>query len=189
MKIYKISASFTCIWLLLIGKPIPAQAQTPASSFEELRSQPKLRQGESIEITDDTGKKFKARLAEISVRSIGVIVDGVRRDLQESTVREIQHRRRDVWWNGMLMGLGAGAATGAFITSSACDNDPECAFYVGIVSVPLSAGIGAGVGSLIDFAIRKHETVFVRAGAASRRLSISPILSKDRTGVRLAFSF
>jgi hypothetical protein len=188
MKRYTIPA-LIIFYLLLIGIPIHADAQAPATSFEELRSSFKLQPGQSIEITDDAGRHFKARLAEISSRSLGVVVDGQRRDIQESAVREIRQRRPDKWWNGMLIGLGAGAATGFGIAATTCGNDSECRFYATLVAVPVSAGIGAGAGALIDFAIKKHDTIFARPGAAGRGLTISPILSPDKKGVKLAFSF
>jgi hypothetical protein len=173
-----------------ISMSAEAQDAAPAASFEELRSRLKLRQGESVQITDENGAKFKAKVTEIRDHAIAITVDGVPRELSESAVREIRHRRRDVWWNGMLIGLGTGLAAGAVMTAVTCENDSECAFYFALAALPITAGIGAGAGAAIDFAIRKHDTVYARPVASiNRGLTVSPIFSKDKTGVRVAFSF
>ena len=188
----KIPLITMCCWaVFMMSAPTNAVAQAPPSnSFQELRSRLKLTEGESVQITDDSGKRFKAKLARISDRSISVIVSGVQRELPESSVWEIRHRQRDVWWNGMLIGLGAGAAIGAATVVASCGGDTECQFYALAVGVPLFAGIGAGAGAGIDFAIRKHETVYARPNAAGQRgFRVSPILSKDAKGASLSFTF
>lgn len=178
------------VFLLALGTPMKSAAQGPASSFEELRSRLKLSEGESVQITEDSGKRFKAKIAAISEHAISVTVGGVRRELPESSVWEIRRRRRDVWWNGMLIGLGTGAAIGAVSAFASCGNDTECQYYAAAVGIPLFAGIGAGAGAGIDFAIRKHETIYARPNAPGRRgLRISPILSKEAKGARVSFSF
>jgi hypothetical protein len=188
----KISKFSLCALLLipLVSLPALAQNQSPAASLEELRSRGGLREGETLQITDDKGATFKARFAEIRDRAIAITIDGTRRELAESTIREITHRRRDVWWNGMLIGLAAGVAGGAIVTRSACENDSECAFYTGLVALPVGAGIGAGVGAAIDFAIKKYDAVYARPGTAFYRgLAVSPIISKDTKGLAVTFSF
>jgi hypothetical protein len=53
--------------------------------------------------------------------------------------------------------------------------------------LPTFAGIGAGTGALIDFAIRKYETVYANPSTSKRGMRVSRILSKDKKGVRVAF--
>ena len=190
MNIYKISTLYVCGWFLLIGFCEPAQAQAPAASFEELRSSLKLTEGESIQVTSLDGKTVKGKVAAISDGAIAININGVRQEISESTVREIRHRKPDKWWNGALIGLGAGVAAGAIGVINTCGDDSECQFYASAVFFPTLAGIGAGAGAAIDFAIRKYETVYAASGTTTKRgISMSPILSKDKKGVRVAFSF
>jgi len=174
----------------LIGLATSIWAQPPVSTFKELQAGMKLKDNESIEITEQNGTKYKAKLAGISDQAISIIAKGTRRDLSESQVREIRHRRPDKWWNGMLIGLGAGLAVAAVGVSAQCSNDSECQAIATAVFVPTFAGIGMGAGAAIDFAIRKHETVFARSRSGTNRgMHISPILNNGNTGVRVTFGF
>jgi hypothetical protein len=178
-------------WLLLWGAPLQLRAQqTPATTFEELRSSLKLKEGESIDVTEDNGSKYKARLAAITDRTLAITANGVRRDLMESQVREIRRRRPDRLWNGMLIGMGAGIAAAAVGVAGQCGaNDSECTAITTAVFVPVFAGIGLGAGAAIDFAIRKHETVFARPGGGNSTINIAPILAGRTAGVRVLLSF
>jgi hypothetical protein len=181
------------IWslLALIGLAAPLRAQIPAASFEELRTSMKLKEGEKIEVTEDNGTKYKARLNALSGHTLVITANGKPRDLTESQVREIRHRRPDKWWNGMLIGMGAGIGAGIVGVATTCSsNDSECKAIATAVLVPAFAGIGMGAGAAIDFAIKKHETVFVRSGVAAKSsVRISPILNKKTAGVSVALQF
>ena len=65
----------------LAGITTQLHAQAPATTFEELRDSLKLTDKESVEITDDTGFKYKARVIAITDRAITVTAKGV----QEAT--------------------------------------------------------------------------------------------------------
>jgi hypothetical protein len=86
--------------LMLMSFSMTLRAQTPAATFEELQANLKLHNEETIEITDANGMKYKAKIASISDRTLVVTAHGVRRELNESEVLEIRHRRPDKWWNG-----------------------------------------------------------------------------------------
>jgi hypothetical protein len=120
-----ISKRFWC-WSFVFSLSVSAFAQSPAASFDELRSSLTLHRGETIKITETGGVEFKAQLAQISEHSIVVSVKNSRRELSESTVARIVHRRPDVWWNGMLVGMGVGAATGGVLASVACSGYGDC---------------------------------------------------------------
>ncbi len=189
IALFKPALLAICASIVLLTLASEGQAQTVATSFEALRSNLTLQEGESVRITDDTGRKFDAKVAGISEHSIAVIERGVRREISEMSVHEIRHRKRDVWWNGMLIGLGVGIAAAAVTTAAACQNDAECSTYTLLLALPVMGGIGAGAGAGIDFAIRKHETVYARPANSKRGLSIAPMFSKDGAGARLSFSF
>src|SRR5262249_44861799 len=81
--------------LLLTGLGLPVYAQTPANSFEEMRAMPQVRIGEKVEVTDETGKKFKAAINGISDNSLDVTVHGIRRELWESQVSRFEGTARE----------------------------------------------------------------------------------------------
>jgi len=122
---------------------------------------------------------------------ISVTSENMPRDLTESQVREIRRRRPDVWWNGTLIGAGAGLAASAIAVNQTCGgNDPECEAIAGLVFGVAFVGGGMGAGALIDFAIRQHETVFSRANnGTNRSFQVSPILGKKSAGFRISFKF
>jgi hypothetical protein len=136
------------------SQPPDTRPQKISSTFEELRE--KLRNGETVQVTEAAGTTYKARIAELSEKLSVIMPTGARRDLTESEVREIRRRRGDAVWNGLLIGMGVGLAAGvAFGTGEACESG-QCVAS----SVLAFSGIGAGAGTLIDLAIRKHETSF-----------------------------
>jgi len=181
------------IWSLftVVLLAIPLQAQTPAGTFEELRDSLKLKEQETIEVTEESGAKYKAKVAAVSEGKIIITVDGQRREVAESQVREIRHRRPDKWWNGMLIGMGAGVASALVGVGTVCGwNDGECEVIASAVFLPTFAGIGMGAGAAIDYAIKKHETVFARSGSEiNRNLRVSPILGKKTAGVNVSYRF
>jgi len=175
--------------LLLTGLGLPVYAQTPANSFEEMRAMPQVRIGEKVEVTDETGKKFKAAINGISDNSLDVTVHGIRRELWESQVSRIRRTGTHVG-SGAKAGVVGGAIFGAVVAAAACGSDHYyCGYYFGVL-VPAWAGVGTGVGALVGLAIPHHETVFSQPGGLSgRRISISPILAKGKMGAQLSVSF
>ena len=188
MNRHRIWVLQACAWTLIAAVCLPSNAQSPAASFAELRS--KLKEGESVEITDDMGRKLKARISEILDHSITVTANGASRDFSDSAVQQIRKRRPDPRWNGVMIGLAAGVGAGAVAVLTTCPNDPECSVYASLVFFPVFGGIGAGAGAAIDFAIKKYDTVYIRPGASTRvGLRFSPIRGKGNTGIRVALVF
>lgn len=179
-----------CLLLVLTASTASLRAQAPARTFEELRTRLTLMEGESIEVIEDSGTSYRARLAGITERALLITTNGVRRDLAESQVREIRYRRPDKLWNGMLIGLGAGVAAALVAISGECgSNDSECSAITAAAFVPLFAGIGLGAGAAIDVAIRRQETVYQRPAGGTSQSGISPILARRAAGVRVSLNF
>jgi len=165
----------------MVGTALPARAQVVARSFEELRSAHKLKEGESIQITDNTGKQFDAKISEISDHTISVTHRGVRRQLSESDVQEITHHRHGNARKGALIGLGVGAGFGTLVSVLTCHPlELACGGWA-LVFAPVWGGIGAGIGAPIGHVRGRHETVFARPyTSTSPELGVSPIVSRDK---------
>jgi hypothetical protein len=177
------------MFVLLVGSTGQLRAQAPASSFEELQASQTLKEKESVEITDETGTTFRASLASISGRTITFTREGVQRSLEESQILKIRHERRDGLGNGIGVGILAGLGAAALTVGTQC-SDRECLTIASAVFFPTFAGIGAGAGALIDFAIRKQDTVFARRGSsANHGMRIAPIVGRKTAGVGVTFEF
>jgi hypothetical protein len=186
------SLRLTFLSLFLLAGVVPRlSAQTPASTFEELLTKQTLKNKESIEVTEASGLKYKAKVVSISDRTISISANGVQRNLIESEVREIRHTRHDGLGNGIGIGVLAGLGAAAIGVATTCGSgDSECQAIAAAVFFPTFAGIGAGAGALTDWAIRKHETVFSQSTSATNRgLRIAPLVGKKTAGVKVSFGF
>ena len=72
--------TLTACLLLTLGAST-TEAQVTPSSFEQLRVL--VGPGDTITVTDTMGEEVTGRIAELSSSSIGLLVEGVRRDLRE----------------------------------------------------------------------------------------------------------
>lgn len=94
---------------------------------------------------------------------------------------------------GALVGAGMGGGLGVFGALFSCgdaDCAPEAVAAV-VVSIGLGAGFGAGIGALAD-AVSNRNPVVYRARPLTtftERIRITPLLSANRTGVRVSLSF
>jgi hypothetical protein len=101
---------------LLLVAPLKVSAQVVATSFEELRALVKA--GDTIYVTDASGRRTKGRLGELSASSLELLVRKAGPDgretlvpqarLSEGDVRQILLERRDSLRNGTLIGLAVG---------------------------------------------------------------------------------
>jgi hypothetical protein len=167
--------------------PSPASAQQPATTLSELRS--RLRIGESIRIVDRRGAETEGALDGLSDTSLRLLVGGTRLEFSEAEIRQVRRRRPESKWDGMLIGAGAGIAAGLLWTRAECGNDTECAFYTRLVGVPVFGAAGLGGGALIDFAIRRYDTIYAGGTTTGLMLRVSPLLAIRGSGVLITASF
>lgn len=162
----------------------PATAQAQADSFMELQGA--LRRGEAIYLTDDTGHTTKGRVSDVTSSSLAMQVGNDTRVFTLERTRRIEHG--DSLANGIMLGVVAGAAAGYGWVSAECGPpgfDPECAANAGIVLIPITAGIGAGVGALVDGVIRK--TLY--QSSRGSRVALVPVVSRDQRGMRVSIGW
>jgi hypothetical protein len=69
-------------------------------------------------------------------------------------------------------------------------SDPECAAIARVAFVLPGIGIGAAAGALIDYSLKKFDTVFAAPGSSYRgRVQLTPVVSRDQRGLRLSIPF
>ena len=158
--------------------------------FEQLHT--RIKPGDTIWVTDADGREIKGKGRQFSSTSLLLDAGGALQDFQAARVGSIQLQTKDSLKNGMLWGGLAGFVGGAL----SCALNPQCAedevgAGMSVMLGVLGAAAGAGIGAGIDAAIKGGKLVVYQAssGGAARRLSLAPIVTARRQGVRLSFSF
>ena len=159
--------------ILLAFSSTPARAQ---DTFDELVH--KIRQGQTVIVIDQQGGKTQGRVESVSPTAL-VVNYGMSQTFAPADVRQVQ--KPDHVWDGAIKGAAFGVIP--FVLSGALDCD-DC---VPGALAALSIGVGAGVGVAID-ALCGPKTVF-RGAAQARRVSVAPMVGRDRRGVSASFRF
>ena len=166
---------------LLAASAVTAQTtQTPLDT-ELARIADKLRVGDSIVVTTDTGMQIKGRFLNLSGAGIALHVDNVEQQLPAAQVSRIQVRRNGVTL-GALIGAGVGVPFGLALRSYAYNEGGSEAWAL---SFPILVGLGTGIA--IDAFLVTPRTIFDRL--TPRRATVVPIVTPHTTGVRVAFTF
>ncbi|HVH29313.1 MAG TPA: hypothetical protein VM818_21310 [Vicinamibacterales bacterium] len=171
------------VFLLSLGAV--AHAQAPATLFSELQT--RLKVGETVMVTNDSGETVKGRVVQVS--GTVLVLRGRAGDLHvaASDVQRIE-RPRDTFWNGALTGSAVGFGAGALLAATddcsgpgigPCFSDTEGVFYVG----GIMGLMGLGVGVAVDAILHRERVVFVRTQSDSARVAIAPFLSPGRAGL------
>jgi len=165
--------------LVLSMAPAAARAQTPATSFEELRLI--LKNGQTIVVTDANGQRTKGKVRDVSTSPPSlVIVAPAPLTFPAGSIAEI--RTTDSLLNGAL--IGAGIGTGLAVWDYLIDPSEPGNGAIFAVAIGLGTAIGAGIDALID-----GRRVLYRSGQQKRSLTIAPIHARDRRGVQVAVRF
>ena len=164
--------------LVAILVPSPAPAQTPATSFAELRKI--LRDGETVIVTDTSGQRSKGRVTGVALSPPALEITAPKaRTFPESSVTEI--RATDGLRNGALLGgsIGLGFAIWDYLIDP---SEPGNAI-VFTVAIGMGTAIGAGIDALIG------GRVLYRPHPPRRSLTISPLATRARQGLVVSVRF
>ena len=180
--------------------PRAVHAQAASTSFDELRS--RLKPGDTVYVSDMDGRLTRGKLGELSASSLELLVPEKRADgrdvlvpkprLSERDIREIQLERHDPIINGVLIGLGAGAASGAWGAVEECrwENCGSDRTRTIAGNTAMFAAIGAGIGAWIDWLRSSNERVTVYLAAAnrsSRGRMFAPLSASGGLGISIRF--
>jgi hypothetical protein len=175
--------------LAVVSIPAPAFAQSVAHSFAELASMVSV--GQTITVTDAPGAEIKGRVAQLSPRSLTLAFDAATRDFAESEVRLIQQKRPDSLLNGTLIGAAVGAGVPLVLVAAFCAADEGDCDWDGEAAalIAVYAGVGAGIGALVDYGVKGNKTVFLPGDATKTSVRIAPLLDHGQRGVRVSVRF
>ena len=165
--------------LLIVASVAPAAAQT-ASSFEQLA--PVLESGDRVTVTDSIGRTRTGQVIDLSPSALALLIDGKRYRYREAQVHTVRQWQPDSLRNGALFGFAVGAALGATAL------DPQADITGGPLAFALSAVAGMGIGMGIDAATVSGQIVYQSTGIA-RRVTVAPLLARNRRGLAVSFGF
>jgi hypothetical protein len=169
----------------------PQAAAQPSATFAQLVAQHRLVPGDRLHIVDARGKQHTGTLMELTPDLLTMRIDGDERQIREADVRRIiQQGFGHAKVYGALAGAGAGLVLAASFASAYGENEGghfcgTCFVLAGAGLVPAGAGIGVGLGALIDHGNRK--TVFIAPRSPS--ITIAPALGRRSIGLSLIARF
>ena len=165
--------------LLMVASGAPAAAQT-AGSFEQLALL--IGSGDRVTVTDSAGREQTGRIVDLSPSALALFVDGARHDFREVQVHTIRQWRQDSLKNGAWFGFAVGAAYGltAFF--------PKFDIYRPGLFLGFMAAAGTGVGVGLDALVPSRQVIYQSTGAA-RRVTVAPLVARDRRGLTVSFGF
>ena len=178
---------FTALWMrrtvvvsfLALTLLAPSQGSAQAlQSFEDLALRVNL--DDQLRVEDQSGVRTTGRLTRLTADEITIHTDAGDKHFTRETVRQIAVRRQPLRM-AVLIGAGAGAATGAIAACTGPERE-ECADGP-IIAGAVGAGLGLAVGALI------HKTTIVYPAVEKKRTSILPAISREAVGVLVRLSW
>jgi len=155
-----------------------AFAQEPATSLDQLKLT--LEKGDKVTVVDSSGRSIKGRIENIAPDALDVTAEGKLRSFRVDDLSRITRRKADSVLNGTLIGAGVGfgASLPLFLALAEHDEKGWAVGYAGMWGL-----IGAGIGAIVDVAVREKQTVYFRPKS---RISwdISPIYGSSTFRVR-----
>jgi hypothetical protein len=139
----------------------------------------KVKAGDTIYVTDDSGRERAGRLIDLSPAALTVSFDGVARELSQSSIHRIRQRQPDPLWTGGAIGaaIGAGIGVASASFSEECSHRSTAGGCVGPVLA--ITGLWAAVGIGVDALIQGRKVIY--EGSA-----LSAQVTPGRLGVRLS---
>ena len=161
-----------------------AAAQAIPTSFEQLSGLVKA--GDEVTVTDGSGASVKGRILDLSPAALKLAVNGGGLEFSMADVRAIVQQRHLSYKKSAAWGfiIGAGLGSLAAVPASECRNCGGVSVAAGL----MFGGIGAGIGAGVAAATSTTRVVFVNA-ASTRKVTLAPIVDRDRHGVQLSLRF
>jgi hypothetical protein len=168
----------TVLGFLLAGM-VPANAHAQdKSDFSQLQTT--LKQNDKLTVTTDAGIEVKGKLISASPDQIVLNLKGQPQQIPASKILRVQRKRNGVLL-GALIGMGAGILPAVMLSEYTSNEGGNSAAAL----VPI--GLGAAIGIGVDALLAKNHTMYQRN--PNQRLTLSPVLDRNRVGARVAWRF
>jgi hypothetical protein len=171
---------------VLVFLATTVNAQAPIDTFDGLQKHVKA--GDRITVTGGSGGVFEGRLLDLSISTLTVNVDGMPREFSIDDVRSITRARhadvrKTAWW-----GFGIGAGLGLIaLPASECRIGADCAATAARMAF-VTGGLFAAAGAGFAAATPRNTVIFARAGSGAK-LSLAPVVSRERLGAQVSVRF
>jgi hypothetical protein len=173
--------AFAVLSVVLFAEP-SAIAQSTTTSFVEMS----VRSGDDLDVTTRSGETLRGRVAEVSGTTLRMHGrTGAIQVVEAHTLRI--DRLGDPIWQGLAIGVAIGGGAGAAALAG-------CKGYCGgggqkTAVVLTAAGIGAGVGALVDLAIRGRTRVFDVGRSGTLMLELTTSVASGTRALHATVSF
>lgn len=170
--------------LLFVATASVVQARQIASSFDELRFLVKI--GDPVTVTDSLGRRTTGRIAHLSPVSLALLTRDGEREVSQPDVRTITRRRHGNLGIGAITGLVGGVVLGASLVAADCY---ECGSAAVLWGAGLLGGVGSGLGVAVSALTWRNQVIFDRPRASTAKVTVSPMLARDRQVIGLSIRF
>ena len=127
------------------------QGAAPQTAVELGR---KVKQGDTIFVTDRSGVQIGGRFLRLSSEELALLVGAQERVIPRNSIGRIE--RRDSLWNGMLIGAVPSALVGMAAVGASCS--PHCDRDVP-VGMLIFGAVGGGIGALVDSGVHGYSII------------------------------
>jgi hypothetical protein len=171
--------------VVLTASPASAQASTSIHDFAAALRQ--VRPGQVVVVNAATGGSLTGKVVVPVGPDLTLLKDGQSRSFTSGDVHTLAIVEHRITAMGVAAGAGAGIVAAAFFVNATrdcggCGYNGEALVYV------LFAGIGAGGGTAIQYAI-PHRRLIYSAPNSSGSLSVAPVLVPGTRGIAGAWRF
>lgn len=168
--------------VLVVLAGAPAAAQEVAAPLNDLL-RTGLAPGDAVYVTDAQGKRRDGRISEISANGLTIANGDDAWTWPETEIARIEAK------DGLANGIWIGLAIGLGASLMGChygDNETGiCPIPYALIGGYLHLGLGASLGALFD----RHMTRTLYQAPPPARVEVSPLVSHERMGVRLAVTW
>ena len=176
------------IVLVSVLAVVPDAGAQPVGSFRELTELIELGR-DGVVITSPDGDVIAGEVVDISPTSMSMLAGGIKVELHEARVRSVRQRWNDPTWDGALVGFAAGSGPllVAYAIWTKDEGPPSRTAFTGMMMLSVALGVGGGlIGATLDGSRTREAELYRRP---QPRVSVSPLLARDRIGAVLATSW
>jgi hypothetical protein len=188
LKLWSRTTALSATMTVLMSLPAAAQSHQPAGGAPQTvigtSAFAGVQLGKSVIVTRTDGTSQKGKVKSVSTSGVtlaGNGFDGLVPTDQIALIKKPSHRIR----NGMLIGLGAGAAAGMALWIACGDDGCE---PVMPAMTAVGVGAGAGMGVLLNH-LRGDKDVIYDARRRTTTVTFAPMLSPTRKGLVFAMTW